>query len=176
MWLSGLSASLQTKGSPVQFPVGAHAWVAGQVPSSRRARGNHRMIFLSLSFSHPSPVSNNKINKIFKNRKKKESKRPSTDEQTNNAAPCTQDNRSAARRSEAPTPATKQMSLKRLRAARGWRRKTTHCVTAFMLDGEQANPQKESRPAAARGWGRGVCGETGDGCGASLGKLEKFQN
>ena len=31
--LSELSASLQTKGSPVQFPVRAHAWVAGQVPS-----------------------------------------------------------------------------------------------------------------------------------------------
>ena len=32
VWLSGLSASLWTKGSPVQFPVTAHAWVAGQVP------------------------------------------------------------------------------------------------------------------------------------------------
>ena len=31
--LSGLSAGLQTKGSPVGFPVRAHAWVAGQVPS-----------------------------------------------------------------------------------------------------------------------------------------------
>ena len=31
--LSGLSAGLQTKGSPVRFPVRAHAWVAGQVPS-----------------------------------------------------------------------------------------------------------------------------------------------
>ena len=33
MWLSGLSTSLQTKGSPVQFPVKAHAWVADEVPS-----------------------------------------------------------------------------------------------------------------------------------------------
>ena len=34
-WLvsSGLSAGLQPKGSPVRFPVGAHAWVVGQVPS-----------------------------------------------------------------------------------------------------------------------------------------------
>ena len=33
VWLSGLSANLQTKGSPVQSPVRAQAWVAGQVPS-----------------------------------------------------------------------------------------------------------------------------------------------
>ena len=33
VWLSGLSACLRTKGSPVQFPDRAHAWVAGQVPS-----------------------------------------------------------------------------------------------------------------------------------------------
>ena len=33
VWLSGLSAGLRTKGSLVQFPVRAHAWVAGQVPS-----------------------------------------------------------------------------------------------------------------------------------------------
>ena len=32
VWLSGLSASLRTKGSLVQFPVRAYAWVAGQVP------------------------------------------------------------------------------------------------------------------------------------------------
>ena len=32
MWLSGLNASLQTKGSLVRFPVRAHAWVAGQIP------------------------------------------------------------------------------------------------------------------------------------------------
>ena len=30
-WLSGLSASLRTKGSLVQFPIRAHAWVSGQV-------------------------------------------------------------------------------------------------------------------------------------------------
>ena len=32
VWLTGLSAGLRTKGSPVRFPVRAHAWVAGQVP------------------------------------------------------------------------------------------------------------------------------------------------
>ena len=32
-WLSGLNASLRTKGSLVRFSVRAHAWVVGQVPS-----------------------------------------------------------------------------------------------------------------------------------------------
>ena len=59
VWLSGLSASLRTKGSPVQFPVRAHAWVAGQVPSRGHTRGNHTLIFLSLLFSLPSPLSKN---------------------------------------------------------------------------------------------------------------------
>ena len=39
VWLSGLSAGLQTKGSPVRFPVRAHAWDAGQVPSWGHKRG-----------------------------------------------------------------------------------------------------------------------------------------
>ena len=47
--LSGLSTSLRTKGSPVRFPVRAHAWVAGQVPSRGRMRSNHTLMFLSLS-------------------------------------------------------------------------------------------------------------------------------
>ena len=64
MWLSGLSAGLRTKGSPVWFPVRAHAWVVGQVPSREQARGNHTLMFLFLSFSLPSPLSK-KINKIF---------------------------------------------------------------------------------------------------------------
>ena len=59
VWLSGLSASLRTKGLPVQFPVRAHAWVAGQVPSRGHVRGNHTLMFLS-SFSLPSPLSKNK--------------------------------------------------------------------------------------------------------------------
>ena len=49
VWLSGLSAGLQTKGSLVQFLVRAHAWVAGQVPSEGHVRGNHTLMFLSLS-------------------------------------------------------------------------------------------------------------------------------
>ena len=39
----------------VRFPVRAHAWVAGQVPSRGHVRGSHTFIFLSLSFSLPSP-------------------------------------------------------------------------------------------------------------------------
>ena len=46
VWLSGLSTSLQTEGSPVLFPIGAHAWVAGQVPSWGCVRGN-QLMFLS---------------------------------------------------------------------------------------------------------------------------------
>ena len=55
-WLSELSAGLQTKGLPVQFPVGVHAWVAGQVPTAVCVRGNHTFMFLSLSLSLPSPL------------------------------------------------------------------------------------------------------------------------
>ena len=69
VWLvCGLSASLQTKGSLVWFPVRAHGWVAGQVPSKGCARGNHTLMFLSLLFSLP-PLSKNKKNKILKKRK-----------------------------------------------------------------------------------------------------------
>ena len=32
VWVSGLSASLRTKGLSVRFPVRAHAWVLGQGP------------------------------------------------------------------------------------------------------------------------------------------------
>ena len=53
VWLSGLSTHLQTTGSLVQFPVRAPDWVAGQVPSEGHMRGNHTLIFLSLSFSLP---------------------------------------------------------------------------------------------------------------------------
>ena len=68
VWLSGLSASLQTKGSPVQFPGKAQAWVAGQVPSRGRVRGKHALMFLSL-FLPPFPCLN--INKILKKKKRK---------------------------------------------------------------------------------------------------------
>ena len=48
---------LQTKGSQVQIPVRAHAWVAGRVPSGGHVRGNHTWMLFSLSFSLPSPLS-----------------------------------------------------------------------------------------------------------------------
>ena len=55
VWLCGLSASLQSKGYLVRFPVRTRAWVLGQVPSRGCARGNHTL-FLSL----PSPLKINK--------------------------------------------------------------------------------------------------------------------
>ena len=63
VWLSGLSAGLQTKGSLVRFPLRAHAWIVGQVPSRGHARGSHTLMFLTLSFSFPFPLSKKKINK-----------------------------------------------------------------------------------------------------------------
>ena len=63
VWLSGLSAGLRTKGSPVRFPVRAHAWVVGQVPTGGRVRGTYTLMFLSLSISHCSSLL--KINNIF---------------------------------------------------------------------------------------------------------------
>ena len=65
VWLSGLSTSLWNKGSPVWFRIRAHAWVVGQVPRRGCIRGNHTLIFLSLFFSLPFPLSKNKINKIL---------------------------------------------------------------------------------------------------------------
>ena len=52
-----IERGLQSKGSQVQFPVRAHAWVAGQVLSGGYVRGNHTLMFLSLSFFLPSPLS-----------------------------------------------------------------------------------------------------------------------
>ena len=60
VWLNGLSTSLGTKGSPVRFPVREHAWVAGQVPRVGCVRYYYTLMFLSLSFSRPSPLSKNK--------------------------------------------------------------------------------------------------------------------
>ena len=60
VWLSRLSAGLQSKGSLVRFPVRAPAWVMGQVPSKADMRGNHTFMFLFLSFSFPSPLNINK--------------------------------------------------------------------------------------------------------------------
>ena len=60
VWLRGLSTGLRTKGSLVRFLVRAQAWVAGQVPSGGCTRGNHILMFVSLSFYFPSPLSKNK--------------------------------------------------------------------------------------------------------------------
>ena len=60
VWLSGLSASLQTKGSLVRSQVRVHAWIVGQVLSWGCMRGNHTLMFLSLSFFLPSPLSGSK--------------------------------------------------------------------------------------------------------------------
>ena len=66
MWLSALSAGLQTKGLLVHFPARAHAWVAGHVPS--RGRGTweastHWCFSPSLSPSLPLWGRINKLNK-----------------------------------------------------------------------------------------------------------------
>ena len=37
VWLSGLSASLSTKESPIQFPVRAHAWARSPVGGAQEA-------------------------------------------------------------------------------------------------------------------------------------------
>ena len=52
-----IECGLQTKGSLVQFPVRAHAWVVGQVPSGGHVRGNHTLMFLSPPYSLPSLLS-----------------------------------------------------------------------------------------------------------------------
>ena len=66
VWLCELSTDLRTKGFPVQFPIRAHAWVAGQVPSRGHARGNHTLMLLSLSPSLPLYLKINKISYILK--------------------------------------------------------------------------------------------------------------
>ena len=66
-WIEHRPANQRVTG---QFPVRAHAWVAGQGPSKGCARGNHTLMFLSLSFSLSSPLS--KINQSIKSKKKKE--------------------------------------------------------------------------------------------------------
>ena len=69
VWLSGLSMGQRTKGSPIRFPVRTHAWVVGQVPSRGCARGNHTLMFPSLS---PSlPLSEEKEIKSLKKEKKR---------------------------------------------------------------------------------------------------------
>ena len=55
-----IERGLRTRGLPVRFLVRAHAWVADQVPSGESMRGNHTLMFLSLSFSFSSSLSKNK--------------------------------------------------------------------------------------------------------------------
>ena len=45
--------------------------VAGQVPSWGHARGNHALMFFSLSFSLPSLLSKNKIKSLKKKKRKR---------------------------------------------------------------------------------------------------------
>ena len=60
VWLTGLGAGLWTERLLLRFPVRARAWVVGLVPSRGCARGNHALMFPSLSFSFPSSLSKNK--------------------------------------------------------------------------------------------------------------------
>ena len=60
VWLSGLSAGLQTKGSPVQLPVRAQAWVVDWFPSEGQVGKRQLHIDVSLPLSLPSPLSKNK--------------------------------------------------------------------------------------------------------------------
>ena len=68
VWLSGLSTDSWTKGSPVRFPVRAHAWVAGQVPSRGTWKATTHWCFSpSVSPSLPLSLKVNKWNLFKKN-------------------------------------------------------------------------------------------------------------
>ena len=64
VWLSGWVLACKSKGCQFDSQSRAHAWVVGLVPSRGCARGNHTLMFLSLS---PFPSLKNKI---FKGGKK----------------------------------------------------------------------------------------------------------
>ena len=66
VWFSGLNTGLRARRSWVWLPGRAHVWDAGQVPSGGHVKGNHTLMFLSLSFSFPSPLSKNKITSLKK--------------------------------------------------------------------------------------------------------------
>ena len=55
----------EPKGHQFDSQSTAHAWVAGQVPSRGYERGNHTLMFHSLSFSLPL-LSKNKYTKSLK--------------------------------------------------------------------------------------------------------------
>ena len=59
VWLSGLDIVLETERSLVWVPVRTQACVVGRVPSWGCVRGN-QLMFLSLSFFLPSPLSKSK--------------------------------------------------------------------------------------------------------------------
>ena len=52
--------SVNERDAGVQFQDRAHAWVVGQVPWRGCIRGNHTLMFLSLSFFLPFPLSKSK--------------------------------------------------------------------------------------------------------------------
>ena len=56
----GWASSYRLKGCQFNSESRAHAWVAGQVPSRGRARGNHTLMFPSLSLSLPLSLKINK--------------------------------------------------------------------------------------------------------------------
>ena len=63
---SGLSAALWTKGLLVRFPIKAHHRGVCQVPSRAHARGNHTLMFPSLSPSLPLSLKiNQSLNTSF---------------------------------------------------------------------------------------------------------------
>ena len=72
VWLSGLSASLWTKRSPVQFPDGVHVWVVVPGPPLRACEKQPINVSLAHWCLSPSPSPSlplSLINKIFKKRK-----------------------------------------------------------------------------------------------------------
>ena len=56
-WIECHSVNLRVA---IRFLVRAHAWVVGQVPSRGHMRGNHTLMFLSLSFFLPFLLFKNK--------------------------------------------------------------------------------------------------------------------
>ena len=69
VWLSGLSTGLWTRGSPVRFPVRAHAWVAGREAAHQCF--SHTLMFLYLSFFLPSTLSKKQIKSLKKEKRYK---------------------------------------------------------------------------------------------------------
>ena len=67
MWLGGLDIAPQTEGSPVRFPVWAHAWVVGQVPGWGRAREPIDVSLAHMFLSLSSLPSKNEFKNISKN-------------------------------------------------------------------------------------------------------------